>query len=157
LAQAAQVSPGTVSKTLPLLVAEDAIQRNAHGKITAVDRRAVLNRWTLDYQVLSSNGTPSYFVAPRGLCAVLAAMTTVSSIALTGGHGGALWLPAGTAPIIPATHLVAYTTDTAATAFGLGLVPTDAPSANIIMLTAQDRTILDNPERHTDLPDAPLP
>ncbi|MDR2373998.1 MAG: hypothetical protein LBD77_07865 [Bifidobacteriaceae bacterium] len=156
LAAAAEVSPGSVSKTLPLLTAEGAVRRDA-GKVVAVDRREVLRRWTLDYRVLASNGKPAYFVAPRGIDAALATIKNSPRVVLTGSQAGALWLPGGTAPLIPVTQLIAYTDDADATASRLGLVPVDAPSANVIVLPPQDQTILDNPARKSDIPIAPLP
>jgi hypothetical protein len=157
LAQRAVVSPGTVSKTLPTLVADDAVERDGRGYVTAINRRQLLDRWTADYLVLKSNGTPQYYVAPRGIDAALAKLKTMPKVALTGGQAGAVWLPQGTAPLLPVTQLVVYTTDTEATASELGLVPVDPPSANTILVTPQDPAILDGPATKNGIPVAPLP
>jgi hypothetical protein len=141
-----------VSKTVPLLAAEDGVRREA-GKITAVNRREVLNRWTLDYRVLISNGQPAYFVAPRGIDAALTVTKTAPRIAVTGSQAGALWLPEDTAPLIPVTQLVIYTANVEATAADFGLIAVDAPSANVILLTPQDPAILDNPDPAWKPPD----
>ena len=156
LAEIAGVSPGSVSKTLPLLAAENGVRREA-GKITGVNRREVLRRWTLDYRILVSNGRPAYFVAPRGIDTALADALTAPRLAVTGSQAGALWLPEGTAPLVPVTQLIIYTAEVTTTASSLGLVAVDAPSANTILLVPQDLAILDSPDRKDDTPLAPLP
>jgi hypothetical protein len=157
LAQMAHVSAGTVSKLLPTLEAEDALERGPAGRVSAIDRRRVLRRWTADYGVLKSNGIPGYFVAPRGVDATLDQICRMPRNAVTGAVGGALWLPKGTAPVIPITQLVAYADDPGEAATALGLVPVDAPVANAILVPPQNPSILDSPPRVADTPVAPLP
>ncbi|MDR0435525.1 MAG: hypothetical protein LBH11_01960 [Propionibacteriaceae bacterium] len=157
LAKMAQVSPGTVSKILPVLVADGAVVRDSHGYITAVNRRQLLDRWTIDYHVLESNGTPAYFVAPRGIAAILTKLKAAADEALTGAQAGSLWLPEGIVPLVPVTQLVIYTTSTDKSASHLGLVPVDAPAANVILIQPQDPAIIDDPMRKKDIPVAPLP
>lgn len=157
LAATASVSPGTVSKVLPTLVAEGTIERDQGGRVIAVDRIRLMERWTEDYGLLKSNGRPAYYVAPRGIDSALEQVRGLTRTAITGGEGGALWLPEGTAPLIPTTQLVAYTAMPDGAAAVLGLVPVDAPVANAILMEPQDLTILDAPARKNDTPVAPLP
>jgi hypothetical protein len=157
LAGLAEVSPGTVSKTLPVLMAEGAVERDQRGRVTRVFRRRLLSRWTADYRVLRSNGTPAYFVAPRGLDAALAQIAALSSAAVTGARAGVAWLPEGTSSVIPVTQLVLDVGDLETTVGALGLVAVDAPSANVVLVAPQDPAILDGPTILGGLPVAPLP
>jgi hypothetical protein len=156
LAKMAGVAPGTVSKTLLTLLADSAVERDRAGRVTGVNRRQLLSRWTVDYQVLKSNGTPAYFVAPRGIDAMMAKATTRSDLVVTGARSGSAWLPEGTAPIIPVTQLVLYVANVEDAGTELQLVSVDAPSANVILLTPQDLTILDYPARRDGVAVAPL-
>jgi hypothetical protein len=157
LAALAGVSPGTVSKTLPALAADNAIERDPTGQVASVDRRRLLDRWTADYGVLASNGTPSYYVAPRGIGPVLEETKTLPGVAVTGRPAGEAWLPEGVRPNLPTRQVVLYATDPASVAETLGLVETDPPSANVIVLVPQDLAVLDKPEVRARLPVAPLP
>jgi hypothetical protein len=157
LATLADVSPGTVSKTLPALAADNALERDSAGSVTSVDRRRLLDRWTADYGLLKSNGTPSYYVAPRGIGSVLEKTQTLPGVALTGGRAGQACLPEGVAPTLPTTQIVLYAADPTSIAETLDLVETDPPSANVIVLAPQDPAILDNPGIRAGLPVAPLP
>jgi len=156
LADAAKVSPGTVSKILPLLAAEDAIDRDRTGRITAVNRRLVLGRWTLDYRVLVSNPGVRYYVAPRGIDKTQTVLATRQDTAFTGPQAAGAYLPAGIALLVPPTQIVCYTKNTA-TAADVGLLEVDAPSANVILVTSQDKALLDKPGRFGGMPVAPLP
>jgi hypothetical protein len=157
LASAAHVSPGTVSKVLPALEADTAVERDGAGRITAVDRRQLLNRWTADYDCLKSNGRPSYFVAPRGIDTTLNALKSRGDIAFSGATAASGWLPEGTDTIVPATQLVVYALDIDEVAADLGLVPVDPQSANVILLGPQDSSILDGMSLSDGIPLAPLP
>ena len=157
LAETAAVSPGTVSKTLPLLTAEDAITRDTTGKITAVNRRQVLSRWTLDYRVLTSNLDVRYYVAPRGIEKAQATLAACQNVAFTGPQAARAYLPASTALLVPPTQIICYTSDPGATAAGAGLQEVDAPSANVILIAPRDRTLLDTPTRVDNTSVVPLP
>ncbi|MDR1431529.1 MAG: hypothetical protein LBI99_05360 [Propionibacteriaceae bacterium] len=156
LAILAEVSAGTVSKTLPTLVADGAVQRDDAGRITAVNRRQLLARWTIDYQVLRSNGTPGYSVAPRGLDNAQARLASLTGMAVTGASAGQAWLSGTVAPVIPVTQIIVYAIDPCQIADALGLVPVEPSVANVTVLTPQDPVILDNPEVLDGMPVAPL-
>jgi hypothetical protein len=155
LAAMAGVSAGTISKTLPTLVADGAVQRDS-GRVVSIDRRQLLSRWTADYQVLRSNGTPGYFVAPRGLDNALAKLCGMAEVAITGARAGQAWLPEGVASVVPITQLMTYVADSGQAAETLGLVPVEPSAANTILLTPQDSSILDNPDTRGGVPVAPL-
>jgi hypothetical protein len=123
-----------VSKTLPTLAADNAIERDSKGNVTATNRQQLLTRWTVDYQVLKSNSTPGYFVAPRGLDNVLTKLAGMSGVAVTGTKAAQAWLPQDIAPIMPVTQLVAYSANPGRLADVLGLVPVEPSVANMIIL-----------------------
>jgi hypothetical protein len=131
--------------TLPTLLADDTIERGPTGTVANVNRRRLLNRWTIDYQLLKSNSTPGYYIAPRGLDAALTKAGALPNVALTGGRAGQAWLPGGVTPILPTTQLVIYTADPETTAQTLDLAPTNPSSSNVILLAPQDPAILDLP------------
>jgi len=157
LAGLTDVSPGTVSKVLPTFSAENAIQRDDTGRVTAVDRREVLRRWTADYQVLRSNMAPAFFVAPRGVDDALAKIAELPGIAVTGGPGGRAWLPSDTVPVVPVTQAVIYAAHHDQVAALLGLVAVESSAANVIVLAPQDPAILISPIDRSGIPVAPLP
>ena len=157
LAEAANVSPGTVSKVLPLLDDEDGVTRDPDGKIVAVNHRRVLNRWVLDYGVLKSSRGVRYFVAPRGLDKAREALTKRGGVAFTGALAVRAYLPSGVAPLVPPTQIVCYASDTAPFAASIGLQEVDAPAANVILAVPQDKAILDDPTIIDGVPVAPLP
>ncbi|MDR0284833.1 MAG: hypothetical protein LBI33_08075 [Propionibacteriaceae bacterium] len=157
LAAQAHVSPGTVSKTLPTLAADSTIDRDEAGRVRSVDRRQLLDRWTTDYHVLDSNGTPGWFVAPRGLDNTLAVLTRAPRAVVSGTRAAQAWLPQGIAPLIPTTQLLVYTDDPSVLARLLGVAAVEPSAANVVILAPQDLTILDNPESRDGIPVAPLP
>jgi len=157
LAEAAKVSPGAVSKTLPLLTAEDAVSRDDGGKIVTVNRRQVLERWTLDYHLLTSNPDVRYFVAPRGIESAQTTLAGREGVALTGPQASRVYLPQGVAPLMPPTQIVCYTRDVPTMAGGVGLQEVDAPTANVILISPQDKALLDKPAVIGGIPVVPLP
>ena len=157
LALLANVSPGTVSKVLPTLVADGSVVRDAGGRVVAVSPRELLKRWTIDYGVLKSNGRPFYYLAPRGIDSALKALKARRDLAFTGSCAASGWLPPGTEATLPTMQLVAYARDPITVASDVGLMPVDPQAANIILLTPQDPTILGAPPLCDDMPLAPLP
>ena len=156
LAARAHVSPGTVSKVLPVLEADTAVQRDDAGRVSAVDRRQLIKRWATDYDVLKSNGRPSYSLAPRGLDQALVSLKQRRDVAFTGTTGALGWLPIGTEATLPTTQLVVYTAEPASLSAELGFVSVDAPTANVILLAPQDLGILDGVPLSGGIPLAPL-
>jgi hypothetical protein len=157
LAEQANVSPGSVSKTLPLLTAEEAISRSGDGQVITVNRRQVLNRWTLDYRVLASNPEVRYFVAPRGIDQAQEALAGQIGTGFTGSQGARAYLPTDVAAVVPSTQIVCYATSPSKAAADAGLVEVDAPSANVILVASQDKTLPDRTAVIGETPIVPLP
>lgn len=157
LARAADVSPGTVSKILPTLAAENAVTRDEIGCLTDIDRRRVLDRWTVDYGVLTSNGKPFYYVAPRGVDFLLNSVLVLPRIIATGGAAGRAWLPDNVTAVVPVTQAVLYAAAPEYAVVDMGLVPVEPSAANVILMTPQDPTILNTECVRGGIPVAPLP
>jgi len=151
------VSPGAVSKTLPLLAAESSIVRDSGGKVTSIDRRQVLERWVLDYRVLTSNSDVQYFVAPRGINKTIAAIRDCANTAFTGPGAARAYLPPDVASLVPLTQIVGYALDIADVATAADLLPVDAPAANVILAKPLDGAWLGEPAIVNGIPVAPLP
>ena len=66
LATMAKTSLGTTSKVLRLLESEALITRESRGDVLEVKWRELLERWTQDYRLMTSNMVKPY-VAPRGI------------------------------------------------------------------------------------------
>jgi len=151
------VSPGTVSKTLPLLISEDAIGRDATGTIATISRRRVLERWMLDYRVLVSNRDVRYYIAPRSVDKAIAVPSTRTDVAFTGLQGARAYLPSDVNLLVPPTQVVCYAEDIDDLAKRVGLQEVDAPSANVILIKPHDPTLLSRVSRIDGMPVAPLP
>lgn len=74
LAQAAGVSPGTVSRILDLLRREDIVNPE-RGPVESLDRAALIERWAEDYAFTVQN-TTSLFLEPRSLDVLLDKLPT---------------------------------------------------------------------------------
>jgi hypothetical protein len=156
LADRAGASPGTVSKLLPTLMADGAIQRDASGKVIEVNRRQLLNRWSLDYQALRSNGAAGWFVAPRGLDNALTKLRDTPGVAVSGSQGAKAYLPDGVAGVLPVTQLFVYAADPELVADAAGLVPVEPSAANVIVVQARDETVLNDGRAVDGVRAAPL-
>lgn len=143
LADAAGVSPGSVSKLLPTLAAEGVVDREENGRVTAVRRRALLRRWVRDYSFPATNKPVEYFIAPRGLNRTLRSLEALTSdVALTGSAAARRLLPPSTTSVVPLRLLAVYTTDPAGLASELGLIEASPDTANVVVAAPQDRSIL---------------
>jgi hypothetical protein len=117
----------------------------------------LLRRWTADYECLTSNGSPAYYVAPRGLEPAQAALKARRDVAFTGARAAVGWLPAGTEATLPISQLVVYAAEPSPVAADLGLVPVAPSASNIILLKPQDPALLDAIALRDQAPLAPLP
>ncbi|MDR1152797.1 MAG: helix-turn-helix domain-containing protein [Bifidobacteriaceae bacterium] len=156
LADRAGVSPGTVSKLLPTLAAEGAVERGTSGGVVGVYRRAALERWTADYGFLRSNGEAAFYVAPRGVDDALRLLREHRDVAVSGSAAAHAYLPTGISPIVPVRQLAVYSRDPETVVSALALVPVDLPVANIIVVRPQDLGIVENPVVLGGIPLAPM-
>lgn len=142
LAQLAGVSPGSVSKLLTTLTADGIVDRDARGAVTGVRRRSLVRRWAQDYGYATSNTGMSYWIAPRGLANVTDRLTQREGVAVTGSAAARRLLPPDKTPVVPLRLLALYAVAPRTLAEQLDLVPTDAPTANVVITAPQDERIL---------------
>lgn len=150
LAQRAGVSAGTVTKVLPALAAYGAVTRLRDGGVTDVDRRLLMERWTLDYKVYRTNPEVLWRLAPRGpdlayadlLATDLGNDPTGRTIAYTGWLAATVSLPEGNYPVVPNTLLSIYSADPGALGDDLGLRTASPQTANVVLIRPRDETLL---------------
>lgn len=108
---------GTVSRVVTLLETEATLTRDAQKRIVAVDRPALLQRWSRDYALTRSNELHPY-LEPRGLPALWSKLARLGRYEATGSTAG---------PGIAATRIaMLYVDDPEDAARTLGLVPAEA-------------------------------
>lgn len=146
LATVAEVSPGSVSKLLATLAAEGSVDRDSSGAVAAVRARDLVRRWIQDYSFAKSNRSVGYYIAPRGLDRTLSRLTDQGGITLTGAAAARRLLPASTTSVVPLRLLALYTASPATLAREQKLIPADPPTANLVIATPQDPSILPDPD-----------
>ena len=157
LAQQAGTSPGSAAKLLPTLAREGAVDRDEAGRVTALRRRVLMDRWTADYSFLNSNGLVLDFLAPRGLPRVLEKLNGDNDFCVTGSAAARTFLPERTTSVVPLTTLMLYAQDLRGIAERLGLVRTDRATSNVLIAAPRDPQLTQDPDRTKDgLPRAPL-
>lgn len=139
-------SPAAVSKLMPTLVAAGAVDRAEDGTVTRIRRRTLLDRWTADYSFVNSNGVVLDYLAPRGIARTLEQIRERDDIVVSGSAAARDYLPTGTTSVVPLGLLVLYGDDITGIARELELVRTDRTSANVVITTPRDRTLLNTAE-----------
>ncbi|MFT4216948.1 MAG: helix-turn-helix domain-containing protein [Micropruina sp.] len=142
LAGRAEVSPGSVSKLLTTLAREGVVDRDDRGVVTAVRRRALIQRWVRDYNFTKTNASVGYWIAPRGLERTLTNLERTGAVALTGSAAARRLLPDGATPVVPLRLLALYTAVPDVLARSLGLIEADPVTANVVIAVPQDSQIL---------------
>jgi hypothetical protein len=133
LAQISSTALGTVSRVVGLLEEEALLSRDDKKKITAVDWARLIERWTRDYNVHSSNRLHSY-LEPRGLPALSGKLSRLERYAVTGSLAG---------PGIAPTRLaMIYVDDAEAAARALDLTEAEA-GANVWLLEPYDEVVFE--------------
>lgn len=156
LAELTDTSPGSVSKLLPTLVGDGAVERDDAGAVMTVRKRALLDRWTQDYGFLNSNSLVLDYLAPRGLAPVLEELRQHADVCLTGSAAARTYLPEGTSSVVPLTQLACFARDLPGLAADLQLVRTDRHTANVLLTQPLDPQLLAKPRLSDDgLPTAP--
>lgn len=144
LADRAGVAPGSVSKVLPTLAREGALDRDGRGAVTVARRTALVRRWVKDYTFLGANPSPRHFIALRGLDRTLSRLADLDSpTTLTGSAAARRYLPHESTPVVPLRLLTLYSADPASLAGELRLVPADPSDANVIIAAPQDARVLE--------------
>lgn len=143
LADMADVSPGSASKLLVTFTSEGIVDRDQRGSVTTVRRRALIKRWTRDYSFTKTNTGVAYCIAPRGLDRTLAQLdASVLPAIVTGSAAARRLLPTRTTSTVPLRLLALYTPEPGALASELGLIVADQATANVVLATPQDRSIV---------------
>ncbi len=134
LADKSETPLGTVSRVVTFLDEEALITRDEKKVITAVDWRALIQRWVVDYSITGSNTVHSY-LEPRGLSALAAKLSNFSPYAVT----GSMAVPMS---IAPARLAMIYVENAEQAAEALELVPTDAGS-NVWLIEPFDAVVFE--------------
>ena len=150
LADEAQVSPGTASKVLAALAQHGAVERGEGGEVTAVDHRLLVDRWTQDYGVFTSNPQVLWRLAPRGTHDAYAQLLRVFAdqgpamgpVAVTGYMGAVTSLTGSVVPVIPHDLLAVYCADPDLLSETLRLRPADPSRANVVLVRPKDPSLL---------------
>lgn len=150
LAARAQVGAATSARVLELLHREAVITRAEDGTVTAVRRRALVDRWVQDYKVTSSNEVIAT-LDPRGLNHAMAALSTVDSrVALTGSAAARAYLPPGLTPVSPMVSLSLYAEDPIGLMEHLGLRPVER-GMNVFVMRPYDDVVYTRSRRVGEL------
>ncbi len=137
LAEAAQLTPGYVSRLLDALDREALIERPRRGPVESVDVPALLRRWAESYDVLRTNEAQT-FIAPEGISNArsrLGALSATERSAVTGSFAAARL-----APVAAPALLVVYCETVPSVAKALGLMPAD-DGANVALLRPFDSVV----------------
>lgn len=146
LAARSSSSPAAVSKLMPALVNAGAIERSDEGTITRIRRRTLLDRWTVDYSFVNSNGVVLDYIAPRGVSRTLERIRERDDIVVSGSAAAREYLPAGTTSVVPLGLLTLYGDDITGIARSLELISSDRTTSNVLITTPRDRALLNEAE-----------
>jgi hypothetical protein len=137
LAKRAGVDPGYASRVVDFLDREALVTRAPRGPITAVDWRALLNRWSQEYSPFRRRGATMYLAA-RGIPAVTERLTQLKvRYAVTGS-----WAAAEVAPVAPPRLLTVYVDRPRDVQQTLDLRPAEA-GANVALFTPFDDVVFE--------------
>lgn len=121
LAGRAQVGAATSARVLDLLDRDAVIVRNEAGAVTAIHKRALLDRWALDYQVTKANEAVAT-LDPRGVRHALDAVSSAAAdVVVTGSAAARAYLAEDQTPVAPLVSLSLYARDPMAVISELGL------------------------------------
>ncbi len=137
LAELAVTPLGTTSRVISLLETEALIRRDEKKRVTEVDWAALLERWSNDYDLSSSNTVTSY-LAPRGLDALWSKVATLPRYAATGSVAGT--------GLAPSRLAMVYVDEPDAAAERIGLIETEA-GANVWLLQPYDGVVFERTRR----------
>ncbi|MBP2178799.1 type IV toxin-antitoxin system AbiEi family antitoxin [Amycolatopsis magusensis] len=141
LAERARVGVGTSARVLELLDREAAIERGGDGVVVSVRKRALIDRWIQDYQVMASNEVIAT-LDPRGLSHALHALESVDArVAVTGSAAARAYLPNGVTPVAPLVSLSLYAENPLGLIDRLGLRAVDR-GANVLVMRPYDEVVL---------------
>ncbi|MGI8869593.1 MAG: type IV toxin-antitoxin system AbiEi family antitoxin [Mycobacteriales bacterium] len=127
LASAAETSVAAAYRVVDYLAEETLLERRPRGPIVDVQWRAVLTRWSSDYEYQATNRATSYLSA-RGIDAALARLASANTrCAVTGSFAAQAY-----APYAPPRTLTLYADDRDSLAAELDLRPLES-GANVLI------------------------
>lgn len=137
LAASSGASAPTLSRVIEFLDREGIVTREPRGPVLTVDWEAAIRRWAADYGQTSSN-TPTAFLEPRGLPAVLEKLDEAGPVyAATGAFAAQVF-----DPVAPAMTATLYVEDARSFADQLNLREIET-GANVILLEPFDPVVFD--------------
>ena len=140
LAGRAEVGAATSARVLELLDREAVITRGDDGAVTAVRKRALVDRWVQDYKVMASNEVITT-LDPRGLSHALAMLRDEDSrVALTGSAAARAYLPPGLTAVSPLVSLSLYAEDPIGLMDRLGLRSVER-GMNVLVMRPYDDVV----------------
>jgi hypothetical protein len=142
LADVAGVSPGSVAKLLPTVVAAGAVERDRAGAVVDVRRRLLLERWIQDYSYRTTNKDLLWMLDPRGIDHVVARLQSVHGVVATGSLAARRFLPPGRVAVTPTVLAALYSHDPAEAARNLGLHPGTEGRANVVIAKPYDDRLM---------------
>lgn len=140
LAGRAGVGAATSARVLELLDREAVITRGDDGAVTAVRKRALVDRWVQDYKVMASNEVITT-LDPRGLSHALATLRVEDSrVALTGSAAARAYLPHDLTAVSPLVSLSLYAEDPIGLMDRLGLRSVER-GMNVLVMKPYDDVV----------------
>lgn len=140
LAHRAQVGAATSARVLELLDREALVSRNDDGVVVSVHKRQLVERWALDYKVMTSNEVVAA-LDPRGLNHALDKVAAVDDgVTVTGSAAARAYLPEDMTPVSPLVSLILYAVNPMSLMTDLGLRPVDR-GANVFVMRPYDDVV----------------
>jgi len=140
LAERAQVGVATSARVLELLDREAVVGRGEDGSVVSVRKRSMVERWTLDYKVMTSNEV-IMALDPRGLAHALGGLSDIDTgVTATGSAAVRAYLPEGVVPVSPLVSLSLYANDPVALMTELGLSAVER-GANVLVMKPYDEIV----------------
>lgn len=141
LADQARVGAATSARVLGLLHREAVVERGDNGVVTATRKRSLVDRWTVDYRVMTSNEV-LMAVDPRGIGHALSAPASMpSGVAVTGSVAARAYLPADVVPVAPPASLSVYAEEPLELMGRLGLKRVER-GTNVLVMQPYDQVVL---------------
>jgi hypothetical protein len=128
LAQAADLTPGYVSRLLDTLDRKAIVDRGPRGVVEDVDVAALLRAWAAGYDAFRPELATTWLAPAHAAAAVRALPDVATDVVVTGSFAAVRWAPTA-APAL----LVAYARDIQQTVTSLRLLPADV-GTNVVLL-----------------------
>ncbi len=136
LATATDTNPGYVSRLLAFLDREALVERDDKGRVTRVDWRRLVRRWS-EAAPIEARGRSYPFIAPRGVSSMMCRLAGAElQHAVTGSFAAARL-----APVAPPRLVTIYVDGADAARRILDLRETDV-GANVLLIEPKDASVL---------------